>query len=225
MHICLFDIDGTLLSSGGAGKAAMEAALHDRFGVPGDSGGIPFSGRTDRGIMRDLFHRHGVEESAENCRDFLEAYLAALPDFLARHPGKVYAGVAELLAHLHGRDDVWLGLLTGNVREGARHKLRHYALLHFFRGGGYGDVHFHRDDVARAALAELRQHLGERAQPERIWVIGDTPLDVQCARAIGARVAAVGTGWHSLDELAASEPDLLFADLSDPGPLLARLGK
>jgi len=219
MHICLFDIDGTLLSSGGAGKAAMETALRTGFGVPGGSDGIPFSGRTDRAIMRDLFQRHGVAESAENCQHFLAAYLAALPQFLIGHPGKVYVGVAELLTELYRRDDVWLGLLTGNIREGARLKLGHYELWHFFRSGGYGDDHFHRDDVARAALAEVHQQLA-RVDPERVWVIGDTPLDVRCARAIGARAAAVATGWHSADELAAAEPDVLLTDLSDPQPLL-----
>lgn len=224
MHICLFDIDGTLLSSGGAGKAAMEAALRTAFGVPEGTDGISFSGRTDRAIIRDIFARHGVAESVENAQRFLTAYLEALPACLAGHPGKVLAGVAELLGGLHERDNVWLGLLTGNVREGARLKLQHYALLHYFRAGSFGDAHFHRDDVAREALSELHRALGDRLVRERIWVIGDTPLDVQCARAIGARVAAVATGWHSLEELAASRPDLLLADLSDPAPLLAHLG-
>jgi phosphoglycolate phosphatase-like HAD superfamily hydrolase len=223
MHICLFDIDGTLLHSGGAGKAAMERALESVFGVTAGTAGIPFSGRTDRAIVRDLFVRHGIEESAENCRRFLAAYLDHLPRTLATHPGKVLAGVAHLLEEMHGRGDVWLGLLTGNVREGARIKLSHFALVHYFRSGGYGDWHFHRDDVAREALAELRRHLGESLPGERIWVVGDTPLDVQCARAIGARVAAVATGWHPLEELAAAQPDLLLADLADPAPLLARL--
>jgi phosphoglycolate phosphatase-like HAD superfamily hydrolase len=224
MHICLFDIDGTLVSSGGAGKAAMEAALHTAFGAAGGAEGVPFSGRTDRAILRDLFARNGIEESAENSRRFLTTYLDHLPGTLASHPGKVLAGVGSLLERLHHRADVWLGLLTGNVREGARLKLSHFALYHYFRTGGFGDSHFHRDDVAREALAEIRTHLGERLNQNAIWVIGDTPLDVQCARAIGARVAAVATGFHSVEELAASRPDLLLADLSDPEPLLAQLG-
>jgi phosphoglycolate phosphatase-like HAD superfamily hydrolase len=223
MHICLFDIDGTLVSSGGAGKAAMEAALRSEFDAAASADGVPFSGRTDRGILRDLFIRNGIEETAENSRRFLTSYLDHLPRTLACHPGKVLAGVGSLLARLDARSDVWLGLLTGNVREGARLKLSHFELFHYFRAGGFGDEHLHRDDVAREALTELRSHLGDHARQDRIWVIGDTPFDVQCARAIGARVAAVATGWHPVEELAECRPDLLLADLSDPGPLLARL--
>ncbi len=224
MHICLFDIDGTLVSSGGAGKAAMEEALRTEFGATAGADGVPFSGRTDRAILRDLFVRNGIEETAENSRRFLTSYLDHLPRTLASHPGKVLAGVGPLLARLHTRSDVWLGLLTGNVREGARLKLNHFELFHYFRAGGFGDTHFHRDDVAREAMTVLHTHLAGRVNQDRVWVIGDTPLDVQCARAIGARVVAVATGWHPVEELAASRPDLVLADLSDPAPLLDRLG-
>jgi phosphoglycolate phosphatase-like HAD superfamily hydrolase len=223
MHIFLFDIDGTLVLSGGAGKAAMEAALRSEFGTKSGTTGIPFSGRTDRAIVRDLFRRHGIAESPENTQRFLSAYLQHLPGCLSRHRGEILPGVAALLEQLHAHTHVMLGLLTGNVREGARLKLGHFRLFHYFRLGSYGDVHFHRDDVAREALTELSRHLGDGVVSERIWVIGDTPLDVQCARAIGARAAAVATGWHPLHELAASKPDLLLKDLSDPGPLLACL--
>jgi phosphoglycolate phosphatase-like HAD superfamily hydrolase len=223
MHICLFDIDGTLLLSGGAGKAAMEAALASAFGATTSSGNVPFSGRTDRAIGRDLFQRHGIEESPENWQRFLTAYLDHLPSCLASHQGRVLPGIAALLQQLHRQNDVLLGLLTGNVREGARLKLGHFGLFHYFAFGGFGDQHHHRDDVARDAWHTLQQRLNGQASPERVWVIGDTPLDVQCARAIGARAVAVATGWHSLEELAGSQPDLLVPDLSDPGPLLARL--
>src|SRR5205807_10014890 len=102
----------------------------------------------------------------------------------------------------------------------ARLKLGHFGLFNFFGFGGFGDQHWERDDVAREALAAVREQFGPRVAAENIWVIGDTPLDISCARAIGARVAAVATGWHSLDELAACKPDLLLADLSDAGPFL-----
>jgi phosphoglycolate phosphatase-like HAD superfamily hydrolase len=223
MHVFLFDIDGTLVLSGGAGKAAMEAALRSAFGTKSGTTGIPFSGRTDRAILRDLFRRHGIEESAENAQRFLTVYLQHLPGCLSRHRGEILPGVAALLEQLHAHTHVMLGLLTGNVREGARLKLGHFGLFHYFRFGGYGDRHLHRDDVAREALGELRSHHGGDVAGERIWVIGDTPLDVQCARAIGARAAAVATGWHPREELAASKPDLLLNDFSDPEPLLACL--
>ncbi|HXA80886.1 MAG TPA: HAD family hydrolase [Opitutaceae bacterium] len=220
MFVCLFDIDGTLLSSGGAGKAAMAEGMATAFGVPAYADGIPFSGRTDRAIARDLFHHHGVAESPENWRRFVTAYLSHLPDCLNRHDGKVLPGIASLLDSLQVRGNVAIGLLTGNIRDGARLKLGHYGLYQHFAFGGFGDEHFQRDDVARDALAEVQRHLDGNVNLDQVWVIGDTPLDVQCARAIGARVAAVASGWHSLEDLAAAKPDLLLADLSDAGPLL-----
>jgi phosphoglycolate phosphatase-like HAD superfamily hydrolase len=222
MKVCLFDIDGTLIASGGAGKAALVAALVELFGLRGGLETLQLSGRTDRAILSDLFRLYGLEESEElRCR-LLEAYLAHLPRCLAEGGGQVLPGIAELLDGLHRRTDVLLGLLTGNVREGARVKLGHFGLFDFFRCGGYGDLHLDRDDVAREALAEVRR-LRRDHPTDRIWVVGDTPLDVRCARAIGARAVAVCTGWHSADELAACEPDLLCADLSDAAPLLRAL--
>jgi len=223
MNICLFDIDGTLLTSGGAGKAAMEAALASAFGATTGSGDIPYSGRTDRAIGRDLFRRHQIEESPDHWERFLAAYLGHLPTCLGSHQGQVLPGIVGLLEHLRRQGHVQLGLLTGNIREGARLKLSHFGLFDYFAFGGFGDQHYHRDDVARAAWQAIQERHAAEASPERVWVIGDTPLDVQCARAIGARVAAVATGWHSQEELAAAQPDLLFADLADPGPLLRQL--
>jgi phosphoglycolate phosphatase-like HAD superfamily hydrolase len=221
MHICLFDIDGTLLSSGGAGKAAMERALASAFGVPASSDGIPFSGRTDRAIVRDLFHLHNVPESVENWQQFLTCYLEHLPDCLHSHEGKILPGIAAFLDHLRERDNAVVGLLTGNVRDGARLKLGHYGLYHHFAFGGFGDEHFERNAVAHDALAAVKNHCNGSVDCERIWVIGDTPLDIRCARSIGARAVAVATGLHSLEGLAAEKPDVLLQDFSDPEPLLA----
>jgi phosphoglycolate phosphatase-like HAD superfamily hydrolase len=224
MSVCFFDIDGTLLSSGGAGKAAMEAALVTEFGAVSLTDGVPFAGRTDRAIVRDLFQLHGIEESAPHWQRFLTAYLQHLPGCLENHEGKVLPGIAALLACFQERGDVAVGLLTGNVRAGAQLKLGHYGLYHHFAFGGFGDDHLTREDVAREALSAVRTHLNEAVDCEQIWVIGDTPLDIRCARAIGARAVAVATGWHTVDMLAAEAPDLLLADLSDPAPLLALCG-
>ncbi len=181
MHVCLFDIDGTLIASGGAGKAALEAALADEFGVMHLIEKLQLSGRTDRAIIRDLFRMHVIDETPDNLRRLTAAYLRRLPACLERNAGRVLPGVAELLRRLSGRDDVLVGLLTGNVRAGARVKLGHFGLFDHFTVGGYGDHHFDRDDVAREALAEVRRTLNGAAEPERIWVVGDTPLDVRCA--------------------------------------------
>lgn len=219
MHICLFDIDGTLIASGGAGKAALEAALAESFGVPHILDKLELSGRTDRAIIADLFRLHVIDDTPENHERLRDAYLRHLPRFLSA--GRVLPGIADLLAHLAERTDMAVGLLTGNVRAGAKAKLGFFGLYDYFAFGGYGDRHLDRDDVAREAWAEVRRRFNGTIQAERIWVIGDTPLDIRCARAIGARAVAVATGWHSLAELAEHQPDLLLADLSDPTPLLS----
>lgn len=219
MRVYLFDIDGTLVSTAGAGKAAMETALTTAFGVPPDSGEIPYSGRTDRAIGRDLLHRHRIEETPENWGIFLAHYLDHLPRMLPRHPGRVLPGIVALLEKLTERNAP-VGLLTGNIREGARLKLSHFEIFHHFTFGGFGDLHHHRDAVAREALAVVHRQFNGTVRSDEIWVIGDTPLDVACARAIGAKAVAVGTGWHSMEELAAAKPDLLVADLADAEPLM-----
>jgi phosphoglycolate phosphatase-like HAD superfamily hydrolase len=190
------------------------------FGVPELRGQVTYSGRTDRAIAGDLFRLHAVGNTAANWQRFTAAYLRLLPEYLGRHRGQVLPGIAALLEQLRGQDQVAVGLLTGNIRAGARAKLGHYGLEQHFAFGGFGDLHLERDEVARDALREAEQHLEITLDRDKIWVIGDTPLDVACARAIGARVAAVATGWHSLAELAAAAPDLLLADLADPRPLL-----
>lgn len=220
MRVYLFDIDGTLLFSGGAGSAAVKHVLADEFGLGEIKDGVAMSGRTDRVILRDLFRLHAIDDTEANWQRFLAGYLEELPRCLAARGGTVLPGVAELLDHLAGLSEVAVGLLTGNVREGARVKLTHFGLYHHFAFGGFGDEHLDRDDVARAALAETRDRLGY-VPAEQVWVIGDTPFDVRCARAIGARVCAVATGTHDRDELAAADPDLLLDDLSQPESLLA----
>jgi phosphoglycolate phosphatase-like HAD superfamily hydrolase len=222
MIVCLFDIDGTLLASGGAGKAALESAFTEEFGVSLREQ-IPYSGRTDRAIARDLLQIHDLDDTPTNREKLVAGYLARLPKSLNSHQGRVLPGILALLKELSARDDIAVGLLTGNIRAGARVKLGHFQLFEHFAFGGFGDHHYDRDDVAREALAETRAHLGKAVSPERIWVIGDTPLDVQCARAIGAKVLAVATGLHTSEQLRASSPDLTLADLSDPSSFLEQL--
>jgi phosphoglycolate phosphatase-like HAD superfamily hydrolase len=214
MDICLFDIDGTLLSSGGAGKAALESAFAEEFATP-IRHHVAYSGRTDRSIMRELFRAHGLDDSDANVAKLLDGYLRRLPTTLKTHKGRVLPGIHELLAWMKASGRFHIGLLTGNVRAGAEKKLGFFDLFHHFDFGGFGDRHFERDDVAREALAVVRHRCGPDVPCERIWVIGDTPLDIQCARAIGARVIAVATGLHTVAELAPSKPDLLLADLSN----------
>lgn len=224
MPIILFDIDGTLVRTGGAGKAAMEAGLVASFGVTELCDKVSYSGRTDVAIGRDLLCVHGIDPTPENQHKLRESYLSHLPHSLQSKGGEVCPGVPELLAAVAGRPGVVLGLLTGNVRRGAMHKLGHFGLWDFFTCGGFGDEHHDRDDVARSALASVREYLGSDVNPSDVWVIGDTPLDVSCARAIGANAVAVATGWHPVEELAGCAPDLIFDDLSDHSRLLAAWG-
>ena len=221
--ICLFDIDGTLLRTGGAGQKAMERALTDVFGVPEPWEDIPAAGRTDRAITHDLFTYHELAPNEQQWAEFQTVYFRHLSSTLAQLEGAVLPGIQTLLDHIATRPDISMGLLTGNFREAARIKLQHYAIDQHFAYGGYGDHHHDRDDVARVAYAEACRHLEREVDPSAICVIGDTPSDVKCARAIGARAIAVATGMFTVDELARSQPDELYEDFSSPELFLARL--
>ncbi len=218
----LFDIDGTLLNSGGAGQAAMEVGLARAFGITAPTEGISVAGRTDFAIISDLLQYHSVEPTAENRQRIIEEYLAHLPLELSQREGLILPGVVELLEQLSTTVETHLGLLTGNLQRGAELKLTHFELIHHFQGGGFGDHHSHRDDVARAALADV-QRRRPSAQSETVWVIGDTPADVQCGRAIGASVLAVATGMYSAEQLAETGPDSLVDDFSDVGRIIELL--
>lgn len=220
MPILLFDIDGTLVRTAGAGKAAMEAGLLGEFGLSAIRDTVEYSGRTDRAIGRDLLRVHGIDPSPANQVRLQNAYLSHLPNSLRARGGEVCPGIQSLLTRLKPHNGIVLGLLTGNVRTGAQHKLGHFGLWDYFACGGFGDEHYERDDVARMAVAEVRAHLGRDFDAGEVWIIGDTPLDVKCARAVGAKAVAVATGWHPHDELAAHQPDYLFADLSNADELL-----
>jgi len=212
--VCLFDIDGTLLNSGGAGQCAMEAALLETFGVTGPYTDIKAAGRTDKAITTDLFAHHQLEMDGDNSTRFMASYLKHLPAALTKMDGVVLPGIVELLSKLQTKE-VTLGLLTGNFESGARTKLEHYDLHSYFPFGGFGDVHHDRDDVARLALAEASRFSASEIDPNQVWVIGDTPSDVTCARAIGAKVLAVATGIYDRDVLEPTEADVLLDDLSD----------
>ncbi len=232
MHICLLDIDGTLLLTGGAGQKAFAETLATDFGIAEIVHPVMFAGRSDRAIAMELFRLHGVEESRENWQRFCTGYLSRLESALIAHQGFVLPGAAELVTSLAKRDDVALGLLTGNVREGARRKLVHYNLWHWFAFGGYGDDHLDRCDIAASALSAAREHINGYANSStrdgkkfdgEIIVIGDTPNDITCGRSIGARCIAVPTGHTKADELRRSNPDLMVDTLEDLGPILALL--
>jgi phosphoglycolate phosphatase len=230
MHICLLDIDGTLILTGGAGQMAFAQTLAEEFGIAEIRKVVTFAGRSDRAIAGELLREHGVEASEENWERFCSGYLRRLDTALATHPGFILPGVTELLTRLASRGDVALGLLTGNVRDGARRKLTHYNLWHWFPFGGFGDDHHERCDIAAAALEAARQHLCNLSNGSRwsngnwhgkVVVIGDTPNDIACGRSIEARCVAVPTGHSTADELKLAQPDLLVETLEDIGRIEA----
>lgn len=224
MHVYLFDIDGTLMLTDRAGVDAMKATVSEDFLDGRDIGKISFSGRTDRAITRDMFLGHGLDDSQDNWDRFCAAYLPRLSHNLPRRNGHLLPGVTELLDHLGQRSDVALGLLTGNIADAARAKLEHFGIAHHFSFGAFGDERFERDDLARDAYDEIKRRFDGQITPDRIWIIGDTPLDVQCARAIGAKAMAVATGWYTAEQLEACHPDQLLDDLADTGRVLSLLG-
>lgn len=219
-HLLLFDIDGTLLDASGAGRLALGRALASEFGVPDPHLEVGFAGRTDRAIASEALIEHGLDADEECYRRYLDAYVEELPESLAQSDGRVLPGVPGLLRSLHQREDVVLGILTGNMERAARLKLAHFELDGFFVGGGYGDEHHDRDDVAREALRALSPLCAADA---KTWVIGDTRNDVRCARAIDARAVAVCGGFGRRAELIEAAPDHLLDDLSDCDGFLSLL--
>jgi phosphoglycolate phosphatase len=223
MKACLFDIDGTLVLTGGAGMFAFAETFAEDFGVPEISREVPFAGQSDRGIAGNLFVAHGVENTAENWERFREGYVARLLDHLRRREGLVLPGVFRLLDRLEALGDVHIGLLTGNVAAAAEIKLSYYDLWDRFEFGGFGDDHPDRNDIAATAVARARARHGKASDNERIVVIGDTPNDIRCARSVGAYAVGVPTGHTSVEEIAEAGPDLIVETLEDADAIFAYL--
>ena len=226
MRLFLFDIDGTLVTARGAGRLAIGEALRRTYGTAGDVEHYDFRGKTDPRIVFDLMRGAGVPD------DVIEAGLSACFDAytaaLEREIGDgsrviVLPGIAEVVRALSTRDDVLVGLLTGNIEAGARVKLRSTGLFPLFRVGAYGSDSMDRRKLPAIACERARRVTGNDFSFDRVTIIGDTPLDVDCARACGAMAVAVATGFHPHAELAACAPDLLFTDFSDVSAAVAAL--
>jgi len=214
VRLILFDVDGTLIRTHGAGVKAFAQAFASEFGIPNGTERLQFAGRTDRSLVREMFLNHGLAPSAENCRRFFESYVFWLDHLMAQCNGEVCPGVGEFIRGWEGRPQPpLLGLLTGNIRLGAEIKLRHFDLWRKFRLGGFADDHEDRDQIAVVALERARRTLGADLRGEQILVVGDTPHDIRCGRAIGAQVLAVATGGTARDQLQEHQPDWLVDDL------------
>lgn len=219
--LILWDIDGTLIVSHGAGVRAMEKALAKRFGLQVDLGSIQWAGRTDSWITGAVFRHVGLPDTPENSHDYLEAYLELLPQELANGPqGRVLPGVLDLLEILHRRTDIVQGLLTGNLKRGAEFKLTHYKVWHYFEFGAFADDSPRRNDLGPHAMRRAKERHAFDFVADQTFIIGDTPHDIECGKVIGARTIAVATGTHSIDELAQHQPTAVFKDFADTAAFL-----
>lgn len=219
MKVVLFDIDGTLLRTDGAGRRSMEHALYTVFGVHGDPT-YRYDGKTDRQITREQMRWAGITDDVIDARmlDVFEVYAARLEQELASgaEQAMLMAGVPPLLEVLNAHDEVTVGLLTGNIEAGARQKIRAVNLAwEQFLVNAFGSDHEHRPMLPAVAQQRAQALLGREVPGERMVIIGDTPADIHCGRALNVRAIGVATGRYSVSELTAHDPAAVFANLAD----------
>lgn len=224
MKLVLFDIDGTLLLSDGAGRRAIHRALIEVFGTTGPTDYF-FDGKTDPQIVRELMRLagHGDERIDACMRQLLDRYVECLREELAdtQHRPYTLPGVPALLDALETRANVILGLLTGNLEPGAKAKIEAVGLQYDrFRVGAFGSDHELRPELPAIARDRARRHLGVDLGGDAIVVIGDTPADLTCGRSLGAGAIGVATGRYSVAELQRHSPLAVFEDLSDTDAVL-----
>jgi phosphoglycolate phosphatase-like HAD superfamily hydrolase len=222
MTVLFWDIDGTLLTTGKAGVPAWEEAVREVTGREFQLSSIRVPGLTDYQIAVKTFELLDVDADERTLRRMVRRYEELLPEYLPLKQGRVLPNVREILDELKGRSDVRSYLLTGNTRGGARAKLTHYGLFGYFPAGAFAE-----DTQARATIASRALELARRVGPiadERVFVVGDTPHDIECANAIHARTIVVGTGGYSLEELEAHRPWRVFPELPPPGEFLELIG-
>jgi phosphoglycolate phosphatase len=215
VRLVLFDIDGTLVHTGGAGTAAFTKTFATEFNLHHGTEKMRFAGRTDVSLVREFFKIHGLNETAEHFRQFFDRYVFWLDHIVAQSAGDACRGVFEFLRDLRALPQPpRLGLLTGNIQLGAEIKLRRFGLWDYFEIGGFADDNEDRNHIAAAAFERGRRVLGKNLKPEEVVVIGDTPFDIRCGRFIGAKVLAVATGGSSFQELQEHRPDWAVPDLT-----------
>jgi phosphoglycolate phosphatase-like HAD superfamily hydrolase len=212
--LILFDIDGTLMDTGGAGLVSLNAAIEEVFGPGGPS--LNLAGSTDGGIVRGLFEHFGRPFDPAVEEDFYQAYLPKLESNLSDDSsgGRLLNGASDLLEHCDERGHT-TGLLTGNLARGAAIKVGHYGIGDYFGFGAYGDDHWDRNQLGPVALERAQKFTGRNFSVQETLVIGDTPKDIACAHAFGARCLAVATGAFATSELAAAGADQVVESLTE----------
>ena len=215
MRVILFDIDGTLVSTGGAGVKAFGEAFESAFGISNATENTKFSGRTDYSLFRELCQWNKVEFSISNRDLFFEHYLRLIDKYLDKSEGGPLPGVLKMLDDLVSSPNApAIGLLTGNIEEGARRKLNTYSLWEKFSFGGFANDNEDRNLIAAAAKEKASKYLGDHLDGSEVVVVGDTPKDVACGKYIGARTLAVATGGATIEDLEACKPDWAVPDLN-----------
>jgi phosphoglycolate phosphatase len=224
-YLLLFDIDGTLIRSAGAGKKAMERALEAVYGVKNGLRNIQMMGRTDPSIVDEVILQYHLVDSKEKRERFRNFYFELLEDEIKIESPekKVCAGVEPLLKTLHQKEDTILGLLTGNWRQSGLIKLRHFGIDGYFETGAFADDSPLREELVPIAVERAEKLKDQSISKERVFVIGDTPLDIQGARPSGVKTVAVATGIHTMDQLASEKPDFLFADFEDNDKFMEKI--
>jgi len=222
--VVFWDIDGTLLTTARAGILAWEDAVHEVANVTLDLDDFKTAGLLDTDIAERLLQLAERPNNPDGVRALCDAYIAALPTRLGARRGAVLPNVRAIVSALHLRTDVRQYLLTGNLREGALAKLRHYGLDDLLEAGAFADDARGRAAIARRALDLARVAEGGMLHPDRMYVIGDTPHDVECGQAIGTRTIGVATGAHTSDQLRAVGAWLVLERLPPPGEFLSMLG-
>jgi len=223
-RLLLWDIDSTLITTGGGGDSALKRVVEKRFGVADGLHDIEIAGCTDSAISRSILGKYGIEPSAEALAEFLDDYLIHLEKLLPHLNGHVMPGVREILDRLHDQPDRILGLLTGNLRRGAELKLQRFGLWDYFQFGAFADDHTDRNELGAFARRRALELHGHDFPAGQIDVIGDTGHDIACGKIFGARTIAVATGSWTREQLAAHHPNFLFDDLSQVDKVIAALG-
>ena len=216
VRLVLFDIDGTLIHTNAAGITAFGEAFREVFHFPAAVRGVSFAGRTDTGLARQILRAHGLEPTPADFDRFFACYLGWLEHILGRVGGGIFEGVGPFMADLRAQPEPpSFGLLTGNIRRGAEIKLGHFGIWNDFEFGAFADDHENRNEIARVAQKRGSERMKNELSGDEILVIGDTPLDIECGRAIGARVLAVATGHFTVDQLNEHKPDWSVKSLAE----------
>ncbi len=221
--LILFDIDGTLISSGGAGTRALNKSFNEIFSIPNGFKGVRMAGKTDIEIMKEGMRRHRIDPEEVLVKRMVEGYIYHLGKEINNNGRHLKPGIKEIISKLKNVDGFYLGLLTGNLEEGARIKLGPFGINPYFSFGAFGSDDEDRNSLLPIAIKKFFDIYKISLKPEETVVIGDTPRDVACSKPFGAFSVVVATGPYSFEELQNSGADLVLKDLRDQKGLLDHL--